>query len=407
MMRPIHNWSQQQMARLAYHRGCAHARQMVHAQAIASFTQALKLGAVRQSEILVSRGISYLEIGEKQKAIADFNTVIETATAASASTSLTLAQAHYYRGLLRQQVGNEAGALVDWSMAIAHHPTYAEPYYQRSLIHMSQSNYTEALADLDIVIATSPAFTTAYLQRGNLRYQLKDIPGAVADWEIAVCNDFTLEDAKKKLATVQQAAYDAKLTNRLKAPLAEKGLTAEVTHTGSALNIHIHRQLGTGVNYYKLPDLIRQHLSPLHLSDVQSFQLIGHLAGVNQPEWNQSYELYKGQPCPPSNWQTAFSTLVVFPPFGIPAFIQAAKVKQFYNRGQYLDSLSASKSVKGLCVAGSVALGFFTLLPLSYVAYDSMKAEPTFRVAAENSSEESEKRVHRPYHELFNKPKSN
>ena len=406
-MRLLHNWYHQQIARLAYHRGRANARQMTHDQAIASFTQAITLSTSsehsRRAEALVSRGISYAETNQRAAAIADFEAVIESDQPGIAP--LCLAQAHHYRGLLRQQMGNEAGALADWSIAIAHHPNYAAPYYYRALIHLSQSDHSRALQDLNTAIENDPAFMPAYLQRGNLRHQLKDIPGAVADWEIAVCNDFTLEDAKQKLATVKQEAYDAKLTEILSAPLAEIGLTADVNHSGSELDIHIHRQLGTGVNYYTLPDLIREHLCPLHLADVRKFQLIGHLAEVNRPEWSQSYELYKGQPCPPSNWQTAFSTLVVFPPFGVPAFIQAAQVKRYYEKGQYLESLSASKSVKGLCVAGSVALGFFTLLPLSYAAYDSMKAEPTFQIAREASAEPEEKRM-RPYQRVFNKPDS-
>jgi len=402
----LQDWCQQQMARLAFHRGCAHAHQTVHTQAIASFTQTLKLGYAHQNDALVNRGISYIAIQDDEKAIADFEAVINAAEN-DHELSFASAQAHHHRGMLRQKAGNEAGALVDWSIAIAHWPSYPDPYYQRALTSLGQGDYTQALRDLDRTLENDPAFMPAYLERGNLRHQLKDIPGAVADWEIAVCNDFTLENAKNKLATVHQAACDAKLSKVLAAPLAKKGLTAEVTHSGSKLNIHIHRKLGTGVNYYTLPDLIREHLAPLHIADVQKFQLIGHLSDVNLPEWNQSYELYKGQTCPPSNWQTAFSALVVFPPFGIPAFIQAAKVKRFYNRGQYIEALSASKSVKGLCVAGSVALGFFTLLPLSYAAYDSMKEEPTFQIAKEDSAEESEKRVHRPYHEVFNNTESN
>ena len=310
-----------------------------------------------------------------------------------------VAQAHHHRGMLRQQSGNEAGAFADWSAAIAYWPHYPEPHYQRALVHLGQGHYSQALIDLDEALTGNPTMSAVYMQRGNLRYQLGDIPGAVADWELAACNDFTLEAAKQKLATVQQNAYDDKLSAHLKEPLAAKGLTAEVHHNGSRLDIHIYRQLGTGVNYYTLPNLIREHLVPLHLAEVKTFQLIGHLDEVNRPEWNQSYDLYKGQPCPPSNWQTAFSTLVVFPPFGIPAFIQAAKVKRFYQRGQYIEALSASKSIKGLCVAGSITLGFFTLLPLGYAAYDSMQETPTFRFAEQQLGEGP----HRPYGQIGRK----
>ena len=403
MTSPLHIWYQQQAAKLAYRRGLTYARQASHSQAIAAFTQALEKGYCPPEQVLVKRGISQIQTGNREAAMADFDAVIAPATQGQIDCpdpqrelDFTLAQAYYYRGRLQQQAGHEADALAAWSAAIAHWPRYAKPHYHRALLFLSQSQQQPALADLNTTLVYDPTMAAAYLQRGNLRYQLKDIPGAVADWTLAVCNDFSLEDAKQKLADVQQASYDAKLSAILQAPLAAQGLTVEVNHTASQLDIHIYRELGTGVNYYTLPELIRQHLVPLHLANVSRFQLIGHLAKVNRPEWNQSYDLYKGQPCPPSNWQAAFSTLVVFPPFGIPAFIQAAQVKRFYQRGQYWEALSASKAVKGLCVAGSVTLGFFTLLPLGYAAYDSMKETPTFRIA-----EQMAPSPERPYQKIW------
>ncbi|PZO45948.1 MAG: hypothetical protein DCF15_21045 [Phormidesmis priestleyi] len=406
---PLHRWHQRQSARLAYYRGVACARKSSHSLAIAAFTQAIDKGCGSEDKALVMRGISRMQMKDVGGAIADFTAVIAAAVEKSGSNTnhdsghnsgaepnFILAQAHHYRGLLRQQAGNEAGALADWSAAITHWPHYPQPHYHRALVHLSQGQHTPALADLNIALESDPTMVAAYLQRGNLRHQLGDIPGAVADWEIAVCNDFTLEDAKQKLANVQQANYDAQFSAILAAPLAQKGLTVEVTHSGTQLDIHTHRQLGTGVNYYTLPDLIRQHLVPLHLANVSRFKLIGHLAEINSLEWSQLYDLYKGQPCPPSNWQAAFSTLVVFPPFGIPALIQAAKVKGLYERGQYIEALSASKGVKGLCVAGSVTLGVFALLPLGYAAYDSMQATPTLSMV------KPVKNIpYRPYEQIF------
>ncbi len=422
--RPLRRWYQQQSAKLAYYRGMACARKSSHALAVAAFTQALDKGnrsadnAQRDNALedraLVMRGISRVQLRDSVGAIADFTAVIATAIEKfgshfdlnshpnfshpnfEAEPDFRLAQAYYHRGRLRQQAGNEAGALADWSAAITHWPHYPQPHYHRALVHLSQGQHTLALADLNTALKSDPTMVAAYLQRGNLRHQLGDIPGAVADWEIAVCNDFTLEDAKKKLANVQQANHDAQFSTILAAPLAQKGLTVKVTHSGSQLDIHTYRQLGTGVNYYTLPDLIRQYLVPLHLANVSRFKLIGHLTDINRPEWSQQYDLYKGQPCPPSNWQAAFSTLVVFPPFGIPAIIQAAKVKGFYERGQYVEALSASKGVRGLCVAGSVTLGMFALLPLGYAAYDSMQATPTLSIVKPVKNT-----PHRPYEQIF------
>ncbi len=400
MTSPLHIWYRQQAAKLAYRRGLTYARQTSHLKAIAAFTQAIEKGYPHAEKVLVMRGISQAQIGAMKEAIADFEAVIIPAlenSTYSPQPGFTLAQAYHYRGLLHQQRGDATSALADWSAAITHWPRYSEPHYYRALMYLAQGRKQQALADLEATLACDPTMVVAYSQRGDLRHQLGDIAGAVADWQLAVCNDFSLEAAKQKLADAQQARYDAKLTAILEAALAAKGLIVKVNHSPSQLDIHIYRELGTGVNYYSLPDLIRQHLVPLHLANVSRFQLIGHLAEVNRPEWNQSYDLYKGQPCPPSNWQAAFSALVVFPPFGIPAFIQAAQVKRFYQRGQYWEALSASKAVKGLCVAGSVTLGFFTLLPLGYAAYDSMKETPTFQIA-----EQLERLPQRPYQKIWN-----
>ncbi|MGB3292098.1 MAG: CD225/dispanin family protein [Phormidesmis sp.] len=404
MTSPLQSWYQQQAAKLAFRRGLTHARQAAHSLAIAAFTQALEKGYRHPDQVLVKRGISQVQIGAREAAIADFEAVITPALQDQANSAespaqpnFTLAQAYHYRGRLHQQVGNEAGALADWSAAIAHWPRYPEPHYHRALLYLSQGYHQQALADLNATLACDPTMVAAYSQRGDLRYQLSDISGAVADWTLAVCNDFSQEEVKQKLANIQQASCDAKLSAILQTPLADKGLTVRVNHSASQLDIHIYREVGTGVNYYTLPELIREHLVPLHLANVSRFQLVGHLAEVKRLEWNQSYDLYKGQPCPPSNWQAAFSTLVVFPPFGIPAFIQAAQVKRFYQQGQYWEALSASKAVKGLCVAGSVTLGFFTLLPLGYAAYDSMKETPTFRIV-----EQIEQFPERPYQKIWN-----
>jgi hypothetical protein len=398
--RSLQAWYRQQQASLAYRRGITHISQMSYQEAIAAFTQALEKGYAHPTKALVMRGLSRASAQDTLGATADFETVIEKVIESSRPTDsqrhTALAQAHFHRGQLRQQAGNEAGALADWSAAIDHWPRYPEPHYHRAQVYLDQGHHNLALADLDAALTANPNMVLAYLRRGNLRYQLGDIPGAAADWELAACNDFTLEEARQKLANIQRAADDDKLSAVLAPPLTAKGLRVEVHRSGSQLDIHVYRQLGTGVNYYSLPDVIREHLVPLHLAEVNRFQLIGHLAEVNRPEWNQSYELYKGLPCPPSNWQTAFSALMLFPPFGIPAFIQAAQVKTLYASGQYTEALRASKAVKGLCVAGSVALGFFTLLPLGYVAYDSMRETPTF-----NLVEQLEASPHRPYARIW------
>ena len=387
---------QQQSAKLVYRRGLTYEQQQSYSEAVRAFSLAIEKGYAYPADALVKRGVNRIQLKDIEGAIADFEAVIETEQSADQAPSFSLAQAYHNRALLRQQASNEAGALADWSAAIAHHPTYPQPHYHRALVLLSQGHHAGALADLDAAIAADLTLAVAYLQRGNLRYQLGDIPGAAADWEYAICNDFTLDSARQQLENIQQAAYDAQLTQVLAGPLAEKGLSVKVQHKGYRLDIHVHREVGTGVSYYTLPDLIRKHLVPLHLAEISHFQLIGRAGEVNRPDWNQSYDLYKGQPCPPSNWQAAISTAVMFPPFAIPAFVQAAQVKRSFEKGKYIEALRASKAVKGLCVASSVTLGVFTLLPLGYAAYDSMKENPTFKLA-----EKTEQVTNRPYQEIF------
>lgn len=407
MTLPLTSVYQQQVAKLMYRRGITRLRHQSYAQAVAAFTLAMEKGFSPFAQAQVMRGISRVCAEDREGAIADFEAVIKAEQSsesepiaqsiqADSPVNIPLAQAYHHRAQLRQRSDDAAGALADWSAAIAHWPRYPEPHYHRALAHLEQEKHRQALADFGSAITADPTCAKAYLHRGNLRHQLGDTAGAAADWELAICNDFTLEDAKQKLANTQQAAYDAGLSDSLTASLTAQNLSAKVQHNGSQLAIHIYRAVGVGVSYYTLPDLIREHLVPMQLSGVSQFQLIGHVEGVRRTEWDQSYDLYKGQPCPPSNWQAAFSTLMLFPPFGIPAFIQAAQVKEFYKQGKYLEALSASKAVKGLCVAGSIALGFCTLLPLGYAAYDSMKETPTFQI-----SEKLIESNKTPYQEIF------
>ena len=385
---------QGQTAKLMYRRGITYAQQQCYERAIAAFTQAIDKESSVSTDALIRRGICRMQTKDVVGAIADFEAIINAES--RTSSRFSLAQAYHYRGELRQAEGNEAGALADWSEAIAVHSRYPQPHYHRALMLLSQGCFDEALVDLDAAIEADPTCAQAYLQRGNLRHQLRDVPGAVTDWEYAVRIDFTLEAAKLKLESVQQAAYDAQLTEVLREPLAQKGLSVKVQHKGYRLDIHVHREVGIGVSYYTLPDLIREHLVPLQLAEITHFQLIGRAGEVNRPDWDQSYDLYKGLPCPPSNWQAAISTVFLFPPFAIPAFVQAAQVQRAYKQGKYIEALRASKAVKGLCVAGSIMLGCFTLLPLGYAAYDSMQETPKFKLA-----QKVERTSGTPYQEIF------
>ncbi|MBE9080171.1 tetratricopeptide repeat protein [Romeria aff. gracilis LEGE 07310] len=370
MSLPSQTWYRRQRAKLAYRQSLTLVRQAAPAAAIAAFERAIA-DHPEPSEVLVDCGLCRRQLGDSAGALADFEHAI--------AADHTHARAYANRGLLRYENGDQDGALTDWAEALRYRPGYADVRYSRALVYLSRQDYAAALEDLDQALVDSPNLAQAYLHRGNLRQLMGDRVGAIQDWELAVCNDFGLEQAKQQLSEAKQTAYDQQLTHLLQPILAEpdpEKLNIQVHHSGNRLDITIRRQLGTGINYYTLPAQIRQRLVPLQLAEVEKFQLYGYVADSTRPEWSQSYGLYKGQPCPPSNWQMALSALLVFPPFGIPALIYAAHVKKYYQSGCYIESLRASKTVKGLCLAGSATLCFLAMFPLGYAAFASIRELP-------------------------------
>ena len=380
----------QSVARLTYRHAIAYAQKQSHRRAVETFTQAIIQNYSRPAEALVRRGISRISLQDREGALTDFEAVIYTERESDRVSDLSLAQAYFHRGKLRQQSGQPEEALADWEAAITHCPTYAPPYYHRALFLLEQGQPDKAMSDLDAAIKADPTLAAAYLQRGNLRHQLGDSPGAVSDWEYAVCNDFTLETARQKLENFQQETDDAQLSQSLARPLAAKGLGVRVQQKGDRLDIQIHREVGTGISYYTLPDLIREHLVPLCLADVTHFRLIGRAGDANRPDWDQSYALYRGQSCPASNWQGALLALLLFPPMGVSALVLAVRVKLAYKRGKYADALRASKAVKGFCFASSVPFCLFMLVLLSYTGYEAAKENPTFSVVKKDTRSPSQ-----------------
>ncbi|MEO0456845.1 MAG: tetratricopeptide repeat protein [Cyanobacteria bacterium P01_A01_bin.114] len=372
MTSPIKNWYHRQTAKLAYRRGSNYAKQTNYQQSIDALTKALAKHP-NPADIYVMRGLSYWKLGDTAAAIADFE--------AALALEPTHPKAHGNRGLLRYESGDESGALADWATALLHKPNYAEIYYNRALVYAQQGRSADALTDFDRALALQPNWAEAYFHRGNVRSHLGDQAGALNDWEIAACNDFSFEEVKEKLKALQDSDRKEGLAQPLKEILAERKLAAQIERVDDCcLKIVIHRQVGVGISYFTLPDLIRKTLIPLEIPGIARFQLVGTLTNPKNPgwskqEWSKEYELYKDQPCPPSNWQFALSTLVTFPPIGATALIYAAQVKKFYRQGNYPEAVHASHVAKRLCVAGTGLICGLVMLPLGHTALASIRDE--------------------------------
>lgn len=362
----MQHWIQAQKARYAYRRGLDLARRGILASAIAALDQAIANHPL-SAQVYLSRGILHWQQGDTQLALADF-------TEAAAAPHYQ-AKAYGNRGLLRYQLGDEVGALADWQQALLANPQDALVHYNRALMFIQKGHYPEALTDLDQALAGNPNLAEAYYHRGNVRSELGDLAGAIADWELALCNDLRIDQAKVRLQAAQHLTHNERLTERLQTVLKPQNITVTVHQTGDRLNIDLERPRGVGINYFTLPELIRNQLIAWQVPQVRWFKLTGQVSGQSPPEWQQVYSLYQGQPRPPAHWQLAWwTTLLVFPPLGIPALVYAQQVGEAYRHGNYPLAMQASKTVKALCFTGIAIAASIGLGGLGYLSYSRIKA---------------------------------
>lgn len=359
-------WYRTQFARYRYRRGLDDVSKGNYQDAIARFTEALDHHP-QPAQIYVTRGITRWQAGDVQNALADL-------TQATHEDPLQ-AKAYGNRGLLRYELGDEQGALEDWGQALTVHPRDARVHYNRALLFLQKQNWAAALEDLNQALEANPNLAEAYYHRGNARYELGDCEGAVADWELAVCNDLRLEQAKVRLQQVHRHHQQDYLSQRLQDALTLQDVTVVVHQSGERLDITLRRPQGVGINYFTLPNRIREKLIDWQLPGIRQFQLTGKGADQSFPEWQQVYSLYQGQPCPPVPWRLAgLTTLLFFPPLGIAALIYAYRVGDAHRRGDYPQAVQAAKTAKGLCLTGIALASSLGGIGLGYLGFTRLQS---------------------------------
>ena len=114
---------------------------------------------------------------------------------------LGTAAAHHRRGQARESSGDRAGAVRDYSRAIALDSVYALAYASRGHARMT-TDPAAARADLDRALELDPRLAIAVSNRGSLRRVAGDLDGALADFARAIELDSTLAVAFYNRATV-------------------------------------------------------------------------------------------------------------------------------------------------------------------------------------------------------------
>jgi tetratricopeptide (TPR) repeat protein len=79
-----------------------------------------------------------------------------------------MAEAHYYRGLARYQVGLYEEAIADYSRAISIQPVFPEAFLNRGLARHRLGDYQAAIEDMEQAIQLNPRDGNAYLSRDKV-----------------------------------------------------------------------------------------------------------------------------------------------------------------------------------------------------------------------------------------------
>lgn len=381
MAESFHTWAQRLQGKYLLRRGKHLMQQGNTAAAITTLTRALSKH-LNPEEIYLDRGIAYWKEHACDAAMADFDQAIAQCP--------EYAEAYCLRGLLWYQMGDEARALDDWAIALQQHPNHATVRYNRGLVYAQRQQYEAALMDFDIALQENPLLAEGYLHRGKVKHQLGDTDGAINDWELALCNDLRLEEAHYLLTKLRQQTKDTTLQNQLQDLLPDTcALTTE--HQGRLLVLSLHRPVGAPINYFTLPNALRERLVSLQLPECRRFRLIATAGESSLSEWDQTYGIYDKTPCPPTHWRAALvSTLLLFPPLGIVALVYSAQVRDAYQRGDYPIAARTSHAVKKLCLSSGAMMGLMLFFLASYGIYthvDSEEFNPAAKTAAVSNSE--------------------
>jgi len=366
MTRPLQSWVRSQQGKYLFRRGTNLMRQGNTTAAVTALTAALPWH-LQPQEVYLKRGTVYLQQSAFEQALADFNQAIALAPQD--------ARSYGHRGLVRYQMGDVEGALADWAIALEFQPTDATIRYNRGLVLAQQQQHEAALTDFEIALEKNPLLAEAYLHRGKAKQQLGDLSGAVKDWELALCNDLRLEEAHHLLVRTRQATEKESLQHHF-INLLPEGFTLQVEQRASLLVLSLHRPLGAPINYFQLPNVLRDRLVALQLPEVRRFRLIAKAGDDSPTEWDQTYGIYDKAPCPPARWSAAFiTTLLLFPPLGVLALVYASQVKPAYQRGDYPIAARASHAVKKLCLSSSAIMGLMLFGLASYGVYTYVEGE--------------------------------
>jgi tetratricopeptide (TPR) repeat protein len=125
-----------------------------------------------------NRGTAYLEQGNSDRALADYNEAIRL--------DPKLPNPHIGRGAIYRNRGNYDDAVAELTEAIRLRPQESVAYNHRGLAFRGKGDLDRANADYSEAIRLNASSPHAYLNRGDVRRQKGDYEGAIADYTAAI-----------------------------------------------------------------------------------------------------------------------------------------------------------------------------------------------------------------------------
>jgi len=118
------------------------------------------------------RGEQYIQLGEFDKARADFEKLLSL---------MPIADAFLGRGCFYMRTGDLTSALGDFDRAIDMEPANAMAYSNRASAYSKLEDMDKALANYDLAIQSDPDYPTAYANRAFAYYKVSRYENGVAD----------------------------------------------------------------------------------------------------------------------------------------------------------------------------------------------------------------------------------
>jgi tetratricopeptide (TPR) repeat protein len=145
--------------------------------AITQYSEAIRLGS-NDVGVLLGRGQAYLETGDADRAMKDFEAAFKKDVKAT--------QGHFFwRGQAWGERGDRAREIAEYDWALRVDPTFALGFAARANVFREQGEYSKALADYTEAIRLAPFMGEAYRGRAAVYRATGDRQRAEADQQKA------------------------------------------------------------------------------------------------------------------------------------------------------------------------------------------------------------------------------